>query len=47
LELGTRNSSCKLAGAVKVRDEKILDTKYNVTADAGVIKAGKRFLRIQ
>lgn len=34
-------------GAVKIRDEKVLDTKYNVTADAGVIKAGKRFVRIQ
>ena len=34
-------------GAVKIRDEKILDTKYSVTADAGVIKAGKRFVRVQ
>jgi tyrosyl-tRNA synthetase len=34
-------------GAVKIRDEKILDTKYNVDADTGVIKAGKRFVRIE
>ena len=35
-----------LAGAVKIKDEKVQDTKFNVTADCGVIKAGKKFIRI-
>ena len=35
------------AGAVKIKDEKVQDTNYNVTADTGVIKAGKKFIRIQ
>jgi len=34
------------AGAVKIKDEKVQDTKFNVTADCGVIKAGKKFIRI-
>ena len=35
------------AGAVKIKDEKVQDTNYNITADTGVIKAGKKFIRIQ
>ncbi len=35
------------AGAVKIKDEKILNTKFNVTRDTGVIKAGKKFVRIE
>ncbi len=35
------------AGAVKIKDEKVLDTKYSVTVECGVIKAGKKFLRVQ
>ena len=35
------------AGAVKIKDEKVLDTKITVTADTGVIKAGKKFVRIE
>ena len=35
------------AGAVRVKDEKVHDTKYNVTQDSGVIRAGKKFIRIK
>jgi tyrosyl-tRNA synthetase len=34
-------------GAVRVKDEKILDTKFNVTQDSGVIRAGKKFFRVK
>jgi len=34
------------AGAVKIKDEKVLDTKYTVDEGTGVIKAGKKFLRV-
>jgi tyrosyl-tRNA synthetase len=35
------------AGAVKIKDEKVLDTKYTVNESTGVIKAGKKFIRVE
>ncbi|UCF88972.1 MAG: hypothetical protein JSV70_01580 [bacterium] len=46
MEPGTWNLCRRLAGAVRIRDEKVLDAKYNVTGGCGVIKAGKKFLKI-
>lgn len=40
------NVSGRPAGAVKIRDEEVLDTQYDVTADSGMIKAGRKFIRI-
>jgi len=34
------------AGAVRIRDEKVMDTQFSVTPESGVIKAGKKFIRI-
>jgi tyrosyl-tRNA synthetase len=34
------------AGAVRIRDEKVTDTQFSVTPETGVIKAGKKFVRI-
>lgn len=34
------------AGAVRIKDEKIMDTQFIVTPETGVIKAGKKFIRI-
>jgi len=50
-EVGITKSSSEAirlikAGAVKIKDEKIVDTKFNVTAESGVIKAGKKFFRV-
>jgi tyrosyl-tRNA synthetase len=34
------------AGAVRIRDEKVTDTQFKVTTETGVIKAGRKFIRI-